>query len=127
MGRVILDPKLISKIAACRKKPEKYIKELVSKFARKHGMPAEVALVVLAKQNNLGTAFFQRKLDAAMQAQIRGFHVSITSPVSRLSERPSSKKKLGGARSPINKKAALKQTIQGLILILSSSKDVKTC
>jgi uncharacterized protein (TIGR02391 family) len=116
MGRVILDPKLISKIAARRKKPEKYIKESVSKFARKHGVPAEVALVVLAKQNNLGTAFFQRNLHAAMQAQIRDFHVSITSPVSRLSERPSSKKKLGGVRSPINKKAALKQTIQGLIL-----------
>jgi uncharacterized protein (TIGR02391 family) len=43
----------------------------VSKAAHKHGIPAQAALVVLAKEHGIGTAAFQRRLDASTNNHIR--------------------------------------------------------
>jgi uncharacterized protein Ymh len=71
MASKILDPKLLAKIAAAKNKPRKYIGETVSKFAHKHGVSSEAALVCLAKQSGIGTAVYQRKLDPSKQAEVR--------------------------------------------------------
>jgi uncharacterized protein (TIGR02391 family) len=71
MARKILDPKLLGKIAAAKNKPKKYIGEMVSKLAHKHSVSSEAALIFLAKQSNIGTAIYQRKLDPSKQAEVR--------------------------------------------------------
>jgi len=71
MARAILDRKLIDKLTSHRGKSEKYIRESVSKLANKLGVASEVALIVMAKREGIGTAVSQRKLDPAKQAQVR--------------------------------------------------------
>src|SRR5579871_4420701 len=71
MTRVILDPKLIAKLAEQFGKTEKYTRETVSKFAHKNGIPSEVALIILAKREGIGTALYQRSLDSTKQGQVR--------------------------------------------------------
>lgn len=115
MARVILDPKLIGKVAARRKKPEKYIREAVSKLAHKRGLPSEVALIVLAKQEGIGTAVYQRKLDSAKQTQVRDAFASMSTAVARPIEASNSKQRTEGRRSAISKAAAWKLAIQDLI------------
>jgi len=76
MARKILDQKLLAKIAAVKGKTEKYIGEAVSKLAHKQGVSSEAALVYIAKQYGIGTALFQRKLDAPKQAEVRALLTS---------------------------------------------------
>src|SRR5208283_1457811 len=91
MRRVILDPKLIDKLAKRRGKSEKYIREMVSKLAHKHGVPSEVALVVLARKNGFGTAIYQRNLDSDKRAQVREILVSISATEKPRAERLTAK------------------------------------
>src|ERR1700685_478947 len=67
----ILDPKLLSKLAAKSGKSEQYTRETISRFAHKQGIASEVALIVLAKREGIGTALYQRSLDPAKQSQVR--------------------------------------------------------
>jgi uncharacterized protein (TIGR02391 family) len=76
MVRKILDQKLLAKIATAKGKTEKYIGEVVSKLAHKRGVSSEAALVYIAKQYGIGTALFQRKLDAPKQAEVRALLAS---------------------------------------------------
>src|SRR6516162_7131728 len=73
MGRPpILDRTLMRKIAAkLSKKDITAVNGVVSRRASKLGVSAEAALVVLAKEHGIGASTYQRKLDAAKQAEIR--------------------------------------------------------
>jgi hypothetical protein len=47
------------------------INNIVSRKARKLGISAEAALIILAKEYDVGTSTYQRSLDAAKQAEVR--------------------------------------------------------
>jgi len=112
MARKLLDPKLLTKIAAAKGKSEKYIGEMVSKFAHKHGVSSQAALVYLAKQSDIGTALYQRKLDASKQAEVRDL-LAKPSPeravTARKATRPPSQPK------PASKRASLKSATRHLL------------
>lgn len=68
----VLDAKLLDKIAKkLSKKKRERINVMVSKMAHKFGVSSEAALVILAKQLNIGTANYQKKLEPNKQAEIR--------------------------------------------------------
>jgi uncharacterized protein (TIGR02391 family) len=72
MARRILDTKLMEKIAdRLGKNTLADVNKIVSRKASQLGISAEAALVLVAKQNGIGSAVYQRKLDAAKQAEIR--------------------------------------------------------
>jgi len=68
----VLDAKLLDKIAKkLGKKKRESINVMVSKMAHKFGVSPEAALVIIAKQLNIGTANYQKKLEPNKQAEIR--------------------------------------------------------
>jgi len=68
----ILDVKLLGKIARKLDKKElRKINVMVSKKASKLGISPEAALVLLAKELDIGTATYQKKLEPNKQAEIR--------------------------------------------------------
>jgi hypothetical protein len=72
MGRPrILDAKIMSKIATKVRKGGPAVSGMVSKMAAKHSISAEAALILLAKKHGIGTATYQRSLDATKQAEVR--------------------------------------------------------
>lgn len=71
MPRHLLDDKLVNKLAKKLRKEPESISKMVSATARKHALPAQGALVVLAQRNGIGTATFQRKLDAQTNSRIQ--------------------------------------------------------
>src|SRR5438309_11542494 len=76
----ILDAKLVRKLAnKLRKKDSSAISKLVSARAARRGISSEAALVLLAKENGIGASVYQRRLDAAKQAEIRAALPSIGS------------------------------------------------
>ena len=112
MGKTILDPKLLAKLAAAKRKSEKYIRETVSKFAQRHGVSSEAALVVMARQSGVGTAVYQRKLDPPKQSEVRDLltrsapeHTATT----RAGKQPTPRTK------PASKRASLKTATRHLL------------
>lgn len=108
----ILDPKLLSKLAAKLDKSEQYVRETISRFANKEGIASEVALIVLAKREGIGTALYQRSLDPAKQSQVRDA-LAITMVVEK--PRPA---KAGGKvprRTAPSQKAVLSNAIEYLV------------
>ncbi len=71
MGRGHLDPKILDKIAAKVGKERRAVSVMVSKKAAKLGISSEAALVIIAKEHGIGTAWFQRKLDLGKQAEVQ--------------------------------------------------------
>lgn len=68
----VLDAKLLDKIAEkLGKKKRENVNVMVSQMAHKFGISSEAALVILAKQLNIGTANYQKKLEPNKQAEIR--------------------------------------------------------
>jgi len=68
----ILDPKIMSKIAKkIGKKDITAINRMVSRKAAKLGISAEAALIILAKEYDVGTSTYQRSLDAIKQGEVR--------------------------------------------------------
>ena len=117
MGRpAILDRKLMGKIAAkLGKRDLTGVNGIVSRKASKFGVSAEVALVILAKEHGIGVSNFQRKLDAAKQAEIR-HHFATNAPVQR--QKTNSGSALRNVRQTnagISKKASIKFAIEYLI------------
>lgn len=117
MGRpAILDRTLMKKLARKLGKNDiTAINNLVSRKASKLGVSAEAALVLLAKENDIGAATFQRGLDVAKQAEIRD-NLTAFFPEQRqaannriLAREPHSKK------AGLGKKASLKFAIEYLI------------
>jgi uncharacterized protein (TIGR02391 family) len=73
MGARRLDPKLMEKIAKKLGKSRLVdVNVLVSKKVARLGVSSEAALVILARENGIGSSAFQRKLDASKQAEVRG-------------------------------------------------------
>lgn len=71
MGRRVLDPKIVAKLCKATGLGTHAVRVKVSQLASKKRVTSEVALVLLAHQHDIGTAVFQRSLDAGMQAAIR--------------------------------------------------------
>jgi len=71
MAQVRLDRKLLDKIATKLGKDRYAINVKVSKKASKYGISSEAALILLAKELNIGTAHYQRKLDPTIQVEVR--------------------------------------------------------
>lgn len=67
-----LDAKLMKKIANKHGKSDiTWVNKLVSRKASRLGISSEAALVLLAKENDIGASVYQRKLDPSHQAEIR--------------------------------------------------------
>jgi uncharacterized protein (TIGR02391 family) len=125
MGRQILDPKLLEKIAKARKTDTRAARVVVSKKAAKLGISSEAALVVLAKQHSIGTAHFQKSLDSVKQTEIR----EALSSNSLAREQPSMRRNATAAKvvRPIGNKTVLRSSIETLIedpTLLSRCKDL---
>lgn len=71
MRRALLDLKLLDKIGNKLGKKRKNISVMVSKRGAKLGISSEAALVILAKEQGIGTAVYQRRLDPSKQAEVR--------------------------------------------------------
>jgi hypothetical protein len=68
----ILDKKIMSKIGQkIGKEDITVINTMVSRKARSLGISSEAALIILAKEYNIGTSTYQRSLDATKQAEVR--------------------------------------------------------
>jgi uncharacterized protein (TIGR02391 family) len=115
VARHLLDDKLVGKLAKRLDKPDtKAINVMVSKLAHKLGIASQAALIVLAKQNGIGTAVYQRSLDAAMQAQVRDALPSIFLSSNAQPRRASGRKSVG-YKNVSSKKASLRLAIEYLI------------
>jgi uncharacterized protein (TIGR02391 family) len=115
MGRPrILDEKIMSKIAEKLGKDDiTKINAMVSRKARKLGISAEAALILLAKDYGIGTATYQRRLDPTKQAEIR-----VASSTIRVSNSPKiqpGKPNNQRTANLNNKRAQLKSSIDSLI------------
>lgn len=128
----VLDAKLLDKIAKkLGKQKRESINVMVSQKADKLGVSPEAALVILAKQLNMGTANYQKKLEPHKQAEIRDllpiiFTERVKGKITQKSPSPKTKVRL-------NQRAELKAAIEYLIegqelkdrcqdLLLASSK-----
>jgi uncharacterized protein (TIGR02391 family) len=92
MPRRILDEALVSKLARKRRAKPLTIGPLVSKAARKHQISPQAALVMLAQRHGIGTATFQRRLDAATKAEIRQVFASSRLPAENAKSPPFSRR-----------------------------------
>lgn len=115
----ILDQKLLLKIANKRGKQDiSSIRNIVSKKAAKLGISSEAALILLAKEHDIGTSTYQRKLDATKQTEVRDALPSLISQgISPTKNSNHSTRTKPGSRvkQAISKKASLKFTIEYLI------------
>jgi uncharacterized protein (TIGR02391 family) len=115
MARGFLDEKLKAKLTKkLRKRDSTAINVMVSKRAAKLGISSEAALIILAKENGIGTANFQRKLDSAKQAEVRD---ALPSLIRKSSEIVVAKNK-GTTRAkaaPISLKQSLRAAIEYVV------------
>lgn len=70
MSKSRLDPKLVTKLATKLDRAESSIRSSISQFAAKRGISSEAALVLLCKQNGIGSAAYLRGLSATVQGQV---------------------------------------------------------
>jgi len=102
------------------------INVMVSKRAAKLGISSEAALIVLAKENGIGTAIYQRKLDSTKQAEVRSSLPAIFASGERRIELPASRR-ANRNKPVISKKSALRLTIEYLIqdsVLLGRCQDI---
>ncbi len=111
----ILDQKIMSKVANKIGKGDiTAINSMVSKKAAKLGISAEAALIILAKEYDVGTSTYQRSLDATKQAEVREALPSIFAPA-RTASHAGKIKSGSGATFTVSKRASLKLAIEYLI------------
>ena len=111
MGRPpILDRTLMTKLA--RKTGTKNVNGMVSRKARKLGRSSEAALVILCREQGIGTSTFQRHLEGSKQAEIRDALLGML-PQSRAT--PRATKRGHPAKTGINKRASHKIAVEYLI------------
>lgn len=118
MARRILDEKLMRKLAdKLGKKDLKAINVAVSKRAAKLGTSPEAALVILAKENGIGVAHYQRKLDAVKQTEIRQAlpAIFVTEGASRGASKASKSSKMRTKAAGTSSRQRLKGAIEYLI------------
>jgi uncharacterized protein (TIGR02391 family) len=92
MGRRVLDPTLMSKLTKRFGNTKENVNVMVSKKANKLGISAEAALIILAKENDIGTSTYQRTLDPSKQAEVRNALPSVIFPGAQTSVRASGMK-----------------------------------
>lgn len=71
MARAKLDHKLLDKIVSKTGRKKSVLQSSVSQLAAKHAIASEAALVLMAKQQGIGTSSYLKKLSADVQAQVR--------------------------------------------------------
>lgn len=71
MARAKLDQKLLEKLATKTGRKKLVLQSSVSQFASKHAISSEAALVLLAKQQDIGSAHYLKNLPPDIQAQVR--------------------------------------------------------
>lgn len=118
MGRPrILDEKLMQKLAKKLGKDDvAQVNKIVSRKASQLGISSEAALIILAKEYNIGTSTYQRSLGVAKQNEVRDALPSVfTSGQSGESNRGSGSKKSAQTRPAVSKRASLKLAVEYLI------------
>lgn len=71
MGMPRLDQKLLEKLGQKLNKPLKYVREQVSKRAGRSAITSEAALILMAREVDIGTASYFRKQPPHVQDQVR--------------------------------------------------------
>lgn len=76
-----LDAGLMGKLVTKTGKPLKYVREQISKRAGRQGISSEAALILWAKEHDIGTSTYQRGLEPHIQEQVRaGLPAVFSSP-----------------------------------------------
>lgn len=119
MARTKLDHKLLDKLATKTKRKKKVLQSSVSQLASKHAISSEAALVLLAKQQGIGSAQFLKNLPPDIQAQVRDtLPAMLDKPALRAtldnSDRAKSKKEINGQRTSVG--LATEYLIHDLVL-----------
>jgi len=110
----ILDSKIMSKVAKkLGKKNIIAINGMVSRKASQLGISAEAALIILAKENGVGTSTYQRNLDATKQAEVRDALPALFTSTAKTAINGSQTK--NKRSSGTTKRASLKSAIEYLI------------
>jgi Protein of unknown function (Hypoth_ymh). len=71
MARAKLDHKLLEKFATKTGRKKPVLQSSISQFASKHAISSEAALVLLTKQQGIGSAHYLKNLSPDIQAQVR--------------------------------------------------------
>jgi len=111
----ILDIKILEKIAKkLGKKNKAEVNKIISARARKLRISSEAVLVILAKELNIGTAVYQRRLAPNVQEEIRA-----TLPVIFTRQRGPQKKEMARStyanKSQVRKRSVLSLAIEYLL------------
>lgn len=117
MGRPrVLDKRIMKRLAEKLGKEDLLpINRLVSRKASKLGISAEAALVLLAKEHDIGVSTYLRKLDSAKQAEVREALPVAIFKVGASTGRAGKRSTDLKTRPDIGKKASLKLMIEYLI------------
>ncbi|MGA2173329.1 MAG: TIGR02391 family protein [Sedimentisphaerales bacterium] len=112
-----LNVKLLEKIAAkLGKKKRTQVNVIVSKLASKLGISSEAALVLIATENNIGTAWYLRDLDPEKQREVRENLTSLFPKQRRQIERPGEAKETRKQKSTrTNSRTSLKAALDYLL------------
>lgn len=114
MPKTILDQKLLKKVAKKLSRDVQKVRVNNSRKASKLAISPEAALILTAKELNIGVASFQRKLEPAKQTEIRDALPSIFKPRENKYSNDSSSSQKHRANPP-NQKAMLRAAIEYLI------------
>jgi hypothetical protein len=110
----ILDEKIMSKLAKkLGKKNITTINGMVSRRASQLGISPEAALILLAKENSIGAATYQRSLDVAKQAEVRDTLPTLFAPTTQIA--PNGRHTTSKKTKSTNKCALLKSAIEYLV------------
>lgn len=128
MGRPrILDLKLVRKLARKIGRHDTAVSSMVSRIAAKLSISSEAALIILAKKYAIGTATYQRSLDATKQAEVRDALPGIFASGDRAANSGGRAKVVSPTKSGISRKASLRLAIEYLIQdqeLLSRCRDI---
>ncbi len=113
MSNQRLDQKLLQKIGEKLDRPKPAINKMVSARAKKHRISSESALVIIASELGIGTAIFQRNLDAAKQDEIRDVIAQSAKSVPRLTPVNGKARKVKSNRN--YSKSELKRAVESVI------------
>jgi len=112
----ILDEKLVRRVGRKLGKHGTAISKLVSARGARLGISSEAALVLLAKENGIGAATYQRKLDAAKQAEIRdALPVAFAPEKLRAANHAGGDRRGGERRSGPSKRAVLRGMVEYVV------------
>ncbi|MFI5087679.1 MAG: TIGR02391 family protein [Terriglobales bacterium] len=91
------------------------VNKMVSARAAKLGVSAEAALIIIAKEHNIGTSTYQRRLDVAKQGEVRGALPSLFASARLNVRNGTARASARKAKSSPDTKRSLKVVIEYLI------------